>query len=346
MRTRSILVGVSLLGCFVVSCELIAGLHDTSLDACDACVDATRDVTPETCASPNVTCGAEAGNVCVDTTTDPNHCGSCTSTCAVPDAGVIDATTGNPDSGIPPLDGAVTDAAYVSAPEPVCEAGACGLACPPALTLCGDGICYDTNNVYDHCGACTTGCDGGAQWCNAGHCCATGTEYCGGACIDVLSDDNNCGSCGNMCGGMTPTCAGGVCGAGVVFTDTFTTGVEAVAQCADWNAFRAQLTGVYTSITMRGSNDPVGHTCTGATATAMCNALNTGGAAGPTLCDGNTWLVDVCNGTELNASGVTCACQTPGVGYDLRPCISNLNWGGVDTVTCSAPTQTMTVICQ
>ncbi len=345
MRARRLVALAAVFGSLVVGCELIAGLHDRALEACDACVDATPDV-PTTCTSPKVTCNADAANAtCTDLTTDPSHCGSCAKACPYPDAGAFDATTGNPDSGIPTLDGAATDATYVSAPVPTCEGGACGAGCPGSMALCSDGLCYDTSSVHDHCGSCAMGCDGGSEWCTSGHCCATGMEYCSGACIDVLADPSNCGGCGIKCTGSTPTCVAGTCGAGVVFTDTFTQNVAPSAQiCTDWTNFRALLSGTYTSITVRGTFDSVGHTCTGATANVICQALHTGATVAATLCNGNMWAVDTCTGIELTASGSACACQTPG--WDLRPCLPSASWGGVNTTTCTAPTQTMTVICQ
>ena len=46
-------------------------------------------------------------------------------------------------------------------------------------------------------------------------------------------------------------------------------------------------------------------------------------------------------GIEFNATGSTCNCDDPG--YIVRPQIENDNWGGINTDTCLAPTQTMTV---
>ena len=77
------------------------------------------------------------------------------------------------------------------------------------MSACADGVCYDTQNFHDHCGDCNTGCQP-TEYCALGHCCATGTEWCGSSCIDVLSDNSNCGSCGHTCTtGLT--CTGGVC---------------------------------------------------------------------------------------------------------------------------------------
>jgi hypothetical protein len=64
------------------------------------------------------------------------------------------------------------------------------------------------------------------------------------------------------------------------------------------------------------------------------------------MCNGRTWTVGTCgSGIELSAN-TNCQCVTPG--YTARPCIGqgNDNWGGVNTATCSAPSQTIEVVCQ
>jgi hypothetical protein len=99
---------------------------------------------------------------------------------------------------------------------------------------------------------------------------------------------------------------------------------------------------------MRGTNDTVGHTCSGTDANTICQALHTGTTVSGLSCGGYTWEVYLSCGSaspELSSDGTTCACETPG--YDVRPCINtDANWGGINTATCSAPTQTMTVSCQ
>ena len=343
MRPRVAVVWVAALGALAFGCELIAGLQDRKLEVVDASPDAS------TCSAPRAECVAGDATTCVDLSNDPNHCGSCTKTCGVPDAGPFDATSGNPDPGIPSFEDAGADAAYVHAPSAMCDAGSCGLGCSGGEMLCS-GLCYDTANVHDHCGGCTTACSSG-QWCHGGACCDAGMESCDGGCIGVLSDDTNCGACGVQCEGGTPTCVNGACTAGVMYTETLVYTASPATYCNDWNAFRAQLTGTYSSITMRGTFDPVGHTCTGAAANTLCQALHNGTTTGGLVCDGNTWAVGLCSGpgyVELNAKdGNICSCQStaPTTYYDLRPCNAP-SWGGVDTVTCNAPTQTDTVICQ
>jgi hypothetical protein len=158
-----------------------------------------------TCTAPMVACG-DAG--CVDTTNDPNHCGGCTVACTTADAGaLVQGSNDNPDAGIPNF---VVDAgAPWSLGTASCATSQCGVQCPSGLTLCGDGICFDTQNFHNHCGDCNTAC-GAGEYCAGGHCCASGTEYCSGTCTDVLSNGSNCGGCGIVCG-TGKVCSGATC---------------------------------------------------------------------------------------------------------------------------------------
>jgi len=48
---------------------------------------------------------------------------------------------------------------------------------------------------------------------------------------------------------------------------------------------------------------------------------------------------------ELTADNAACNCTSPG--YNIRPCINtNGDWGGINTQTCGAPSQSLTVTCQ
>ena len=63
----------------------------------------------------------------------------------------------------------------------------------------------------------------------------------------------------------------------------------------------------YTTVTLRGSNNPTGVTCTGASANTICQALRTGTAMSGISCGGRTWNIGGCGGgTEApaeNAAG-------------------------------------------
>jgi hypothetical protein len=95
---------------------------------------------------------------------------------------------------------------------------------------------------------------------------------------------------------------------------------------------------------MSGTFDLSGVTCSDpAAATTICRALHQGGFAS-VFCDGHGWNVGECGGVELSVDGGICFCGFPR--GSVRPCISNENWGGVNTSTCGGPSQTMTVVCE
>lgn len=129
----------------------------------------------------------------------------------------------------------------------------------------------------------------------------------------------------------------------MTYSQFFTYGVTASSQCSAWTSFVALLTvRTYTSLNIRGSLDSVGVTITDPTVIgAIAAALRTSTAYGPVTSNGRSWAVGGCGpGMELSATGTVCWCNT---GYIVRPCIGNLNWGGVNGATCSASSQTLIV---
>lgn len=139
------------------------------------------------------------------------------------------------------------------------------------------------------------------------------------------------------------------------YSEQFFNGAGSGAQCVIWDTWRAGLTpGVYLKMTIYGTNDVVGQTCTDITvtnamATAIKNATATSTCAyvsPPT--NGHVW--SVCNryNAEVWLDPPACCsgsnCPSPNA-YILRPCIggTNSNWGGVNTATCGAPTQIMAI---
>ena len=293
-------------------------------------------------------CAEDGGSVCVDIKTDIDHCGTCTTACTTADAGALQPGPNNPDAGIP-FDGGYDGGIGWSLGAPACDGGNCAIDCPKGFTECADGICYDTQNFHDHCGDCNSACQS-TEWCTQGHCCSQGTAYCGGSCVDVLSDKNNCGACGNTCSGGTPVCSGGTCTSAVIFSQAFTTNQTATTQCTAWNTFRSALSGTYTSITMSGTFDTTGHTCTGTNANTLCQALHNGTTVTNLSCGGYIWnIVTNCgSGVTLASNGAdnACACLTA-ADYSVRPCIATtVNWGSINTAACPPPSQTLTVSCQ
>ena len=107
----------------------------------------------------------------------------------------------------------------------------------------------------------------------------------------------------------------------------------ASSQCTTYNAFRQSLTGSYLSATAGG----VTHTCSSATAIV---AAFSSGSSGSWDCDGHTWRVGSCSGTEIcvDCSSI-CSCASS---LSIRPCIGNNNWGGYPT-TCGAGATTLSI---
>lgn len=139
----------------------------------------------------------------------------------------------------------------------------------------------------------------------------------------------------------------------IVYSDTFTTGQgSSGSQCTNWNAFRAQLSPrCYVSMTIKGTFDPVGRTCTDPViVNAFAAAVNAASSyTSPVACGGDIW--SICNRYSgevwLNPPSQCSGANCPGPNaYIIRPCIggSNQNWGGVNTNTCSGPTQRMEFI--
>ncbi len=139
---------------------------------------------------------------------------------------------------------------------------------------------------------------------------------------------------------------GGCLAGNITYTASFSGSVpNTSSQCTTFNAWRAQLTNrTFTNITLSGSRDTVGRSCSGSQADQICKALRDGRDF-TTSCGGQTWTVDSdCGGSVELVLGNTCQCLTPG--YGLRPCISSDNWGGVNSNTCAGPAQTITVQCR
>jgi len=129
----------------------------------------------------------------------------------------------------------------------------------------------------------------------------------------------------------------------MTYSQSFTSGSTPSSQCTAWTNFNALLPlRPYTSMNIRGSIDPVGVTLTNAAMiSGIVLALRTSTAYGTVTSNGRSWAVGSCgSGYELSANGAVCSCTT---GYDMRPCIGNSNWGGINGATCSGGTQTMIV---
>ena len=215
-----------------------------------------------------------------------------------------------------------------------------GGMCPPcgAGRECHDGSHCRSGRCFDHV-------------CRGDIACMMGTADCdedaGNGCeADLETDRGHCGSCGNRClDGLR--CAGGVCllvSPPVQYDGVFVRGQAANQACADWMAFRGKLRGDYTRVTIQGSSDPGGVSCTRPLeARFICNALLKA-APSSTPCDNRIWSVSRCGlDVELAVDSVNCRCDA--AGYTVRPC-NGVQWGGVNSNTCDCVSQTITVICE
>ncbi|MGE0787360.1 MAG: hypothetical protein AB7S26_16935 [Sandaracinaceae bacterium] len=113
------------------------------------------------CLAPREVCGSQ----CVDTTSDPRHCGMCNNRC--------------PAGGF-------------------CSDGMCSASCASPLTACGES-CVDLSSSADHCGDCDTACASDRECVSGGCACAGGLQECGTACVDRMSSSLHCGRCDNPC---------------------------------------------------------------------------------------------------------------------------------------------------
>ena len=132
-----------------------------------------------------------------------------------------------------------------------------------------------------------------------------------------------------------------------MYSQFFTRGSTPTSQCTAWTSFVAQLMVLpYTSLTINGTYDSIGITLTNSSVVAsIASALRTSTSYGPVTSNSRSWTVGTCgSSSELSASGSICSCPNPN--YIVRPCMSNSNFGGVNTDTCGGPSLTMTVIFQ
>lgn len=146
------------------------------------------------CNSGYQDCDGLVSNGCeVNTASDPNHCGSCTTVC-----NLANATAGCSNSQ--------------------CTVAACNTGYANCNNAPGDGCEVNTNTDPVNCGFCTHQCfvANGVAGCGAGQCtvasCNTGWGDCNGlsqdGCeINTTNDVNNCGGCGQSC---STSCAGNV----------------------------------------------------------------------------------------------------------------------------------------
>jgi hypothetical protein len=142
-------------------------VRDAGAATTDATTEASADALP--CTPPLQDCGG----MCVDTSDDPNNCGTCGAVCS---------------GGLQ------------------CVKGLCAHSCPVGLTWCGTS-CVNVQTDNANCGACDAGCASGFA-CTNGVCVSdcgdSGMVICVndagvGHCVDLQQDSANCGQCGYTC---------------------------------------------------------------------------------------------------------------------------------------------------
>lgn len=183
-----------------------------------AACEATNAVVGGECAPPFVECA----RTCVDTQTDPVHCGSCDNACAPGIACTQGICGGRLDGGA--LDGRVGDADGSSDGSPSDGTPTDG---PSGDGISGDGsldpdACVPPFNTPLHCGACGRAC-GGGEVCTpfpdgglgCALVCAPPLINCNNTCVDTDTDPLNCGQCNKVCVSLlcqTGTCVGNAAG--------------------------------------------------------------------------------------------------------------------------------------
>ena len=119
------------------------------------------------------------------------------------------------------------------------------------------------------------------------------------------------------------------------------------SQYDNWIGFTNSLTGYYTQVTIKGSLDLVGVTCTNDSIVNLLAAHLNAGTETSILWNGRYWSVkEGCGGVgnmEFNSELAIRDCSCSG-DHTVRPAIGNQNWGGIGSLTCNAPTQTMEVL--
>lgn len=169
----------------------------------------------------------DCGGECVDTTSDPDHCGGCGVLCP-PEQGFqcVDSVC----VGAIPCPPELTDCGKgecVDLASDPSNCGGCGVVCPtgscvdfvcqqdctPPLQTCPDG-CVDVASDPFNCGGCNIQCPDGWS-CQSFTCvppvCPPNLTLCGGQCVDTLTDSSHCGGCFEVCP-LESTCEMGTCG--------------------------------------------------------------------------------------------------------------------------------------
>jgi hypothetical protein len=134
------------------------------------------------------------------------------------------------------------------------------------------------------------------------------------------------------------------------YSASFTGGATADQADKDaWGVFSEGLATLinagasFKKVTLRGSEDPVGITCTDPTvADSIADAVASRGRLN-IPCGNDTWDMNT-SGAWFGVAALGTYSSCPNPGYILRPDITNANWGGINGATCFAESQTIEII--
>lgn len=262
------------------------------LVALAGCGGGETKIEPLTCSDDTVRCG----DSCIDTDSDPRHCGGCDNACAAGEICIEGGCAVACPEGQELCDGTCADISNdplhcggcenACAAGEVCVEGGCEVACPEGQEIC-DGTCVYVDRSNEHCGACGNACEPG-QACVDGGCtsvCPQGQELCDGACVDTDTSGQHCGACGVVCD------AGQVCDEGACVASCPAGQTDCEGGCFDLDT-SAQHCGAC------GVTCDAGEVCSAGTCAATCG-------------DGLTECNGVCIDTETDrancgACGTTC----------------------------------------
>ena len=254
------------------------------------------------------------GDACVDTQSDPAHCGSCVLNCRA----------------LPGVD----------APSVSCARGACAVHDHCALgfgdcdSAAANGCEADLSRSVS-CGACGNACSGATPTCSmvmadggASRACTSGCTpmtpaRCGGSCVDTRTDPLNCGACGARCSppNATPSCVAGACAIGACTSPFANCDAVAANGCeTDTSASTAHCGACGVACAPRANSSP---SCARGACTYTCNA-------GFGDCDGNA-----ANGCETNLATTASSCGMCGRSCALSNATAGCNLGACTVASCA-----------
>ena len=126
-------------------------------------------------------------------------------------------------------------------------------------------------------------------------------------------------------------------GTSIVYSQSLSSGITPSSQFSAWTSFQSLLiVRPYSSLTISGSNDPIGITlANGTIVAAIAHALRTRKAISIVSSNGYSWAVRDCgSGFERTVTDSICGCSTANT---IRSCIVNSNWVGINSVTVVLP---------